>query len=115
LRNIFRALKPNGVYLCFTPNRLSGPHDVSRDFDAVATGLHLKEYTVTELDKIFRQTGFSRTRIYFRFRAVEVFLPTFPYKMAEAVLGALPHSIRKLITFNRAVRFLLGVKLVGTK
>ena len=29
LRNIAEALIPGGVYICETPNRLSGPHDVS--------------------------------------------------------------------------------------
>ena len=49
LRNIHQALAPGGVYICVTPNRLKGPHDVSKYFDTVATGFHLKEYTVSEL------------------------------------------------------------------
>ena len=49
LQNIYSALVPGGIYLCITPNRLSGPQDVSRDFDMVATGFHLKEYTISEL------------------------------------------------------------------
>ena len=48
VREVYRALKPGGVYVCVTPNRLGGPYDISRYFDTVATGLHLKEYTVTE-------------------------------------------------------------------
>ncbi len=30
LREIFKALAPGGTYLCFTPNSMTGPHDVSR-------------------------------------------------------------------------------------
>jgi hypothetical protein len=30
--------RPSGVYVCITPNRLGGPHDISRNFDDVATG-----------------------------------------------------------------------------
>jgi SAM-dependent methyltransferase len=37
LENVARAIRPGGVYVCITPNRLSGPHDVSRGFDEVAT------------------------------------------------------------------------------
>lgn len=115
LMNIYQVLKPGGAYFCITPNRLSGPHDVSRSFDMVATGLHLREYTVTELDKIFREAGFSRTKIFFRFSMLKMYLPVFPYKIIEMILGVLPGTVRKLLTFNRAVRFILGVKLIATK
>jgi 2-polyprenyl-3-methyl-5-hydroxy-6-metoxy-1,4-benzoquinol methylase len=115
LRNIFRALKPGGVYFCSTPNRLTGPHDISRDFDAVATGLHLKEYTVTDLDKLFRETGFSKTKVYLRFGEKRFFLPVGIFKMAEGFLDLLPNFLRKMVTFNRPVRYVLGIKLIGTK
>ena len=42
LRNIIRALAPGGRYVCITPNRLNGPHDVSSHFDREATGFHHK-------------------------------------------------------------------------
>src|SRR6516164_1479529 len=44
LEQIFRVLKPGGSYLCVTPNKVTGPHDVSSFFDYEATGLHLCEY-----------------------------------------------------------------------
>jgi SAM-dependent methyltransferase len=113
LENVFRALKPGGLYFCITPNRLSGPHDVSRAFDSTATGLHLKEFTVTELDALFRRVGFSKTTVYTG--VSNVLLPVWPYKIAEKILDILPPRLRKLLTFNKLVRFLLGVKLVGTK
>lgn len=115
LQNVYHTLKPGGVYFCVTPNRLSGPHDVSRGFDPVATGLHLKEYTVGELDGIFKKTGFSRTRIYVPFYGFHVFLPAFPFKIGERLIELLPPRARKLLTFNRAVKFLLGIKIVGKK
>ena len=115
LRNIYSVLKPHGVYLCVTPNRLSGPHDVSRNYDAVATGLHLREYTITELRRIFHEIGFSRVKVFFRFSSINVLLPVFPYTIVEKLLGVLPHGIRRAITFNRAVRFLLGAKMVAVK
>jgi len=64
LGNIFRALAPGGKYVCITPNRLAGPHDISKHFDRTARGFHLKEYTVTELRGQFRAAGFQRTSIY---------------------------------------------------
>ena len=115
LENIFRALKQRGVYYCVTPNRLSGPHDVSRGFDNEATGLHLKEYTVTELDAMFRRAGFSRTKIYFGFGRYGMFVPAFPHKIVEWLLGFLSHRARKMLMFNRVSRILLGIRIIGRK
>lgn len=115
LENLYASLKKGGVYFCSTPNRLSGPHDVSRGFDATATGLHLKEFTVGELDDLFRKVGFAETKVYFRFGKTDFFLPPLPFKIAEKLVGALPETLRKFVTFNRAVRFLLGIRFVGTK
>lgn len=55
LQNIYSALDPGGLYFCVTPNRLTGPHDISRRFDKVATGFHLHEYTIRELHGIFNK------------------------------------------------------------
>lgn len=115
LRNIYAALKPGGTYFCITPNRLSGPHDVSRNFDDVATGLHLREYTATELGGILRDAGFSRTRIFLRVGSLVLKFPLLPYTAVETVLAALPNRVRKILTHNKVASFLLGVKLVATK
>ena len=64
LRNLFAAIAPGGSYFCVTPSRLNGPHDVSKYFDTVARGFHLKEYTVTELEQLFRGVGFKRIQAY---------------------------------------------------
>ena len=59
---------PGGAYVCVTPSRLSGPHDISRHFDAQARGLHLKEYTATELMALFARAGFAQTRAWITLR-----------------------------------------------
>lgn len=115
LNSIYAALKPGGFYYCITPNRLSGPHDISRDFDMEATGLHLREFTVSELDKIFKEVGFRKTRVYLRAFKMNFKLPLLPFKIAESIILPLPDRIRKLVTFNRVVRFVLGIKLLATK
>ncbi|MGH8577478.1 MAG: class I SAM-dependent methyltransferase, partial [Gammaproteobacteria bacterium] len=48
LGSVRNVLRQNGIYLCVTPNRLNGPHDISKYFDDEATGLHIKEYTNAE-------------------------------------------------------------------
>ena len=64
LRNVRDSLAPGGRYICITPNRLYGPHDVSKYFDDVARGLHLKEYSGTDLMAQFRVAGYSSVRAY---------------------------------------------------
>jgi SAM-dependent methyltransferase len=115
LQSIYNVLKPGGRYFCVTPNRLSGPHDVSRNFDAVATGLHLREFTVSELDDMFSAIGFRKQCVYLRISRFNVSLPVLPFKMLEAFVGLLPNRVRRLLTFNRVVRFILGIKLLATK
>src|SRR5208282_2009763 len=64
VQEVYRVLKPGGMYVCVTPNRLGGPYDISRQFDTVATGLHLKEYSVTEASRLFHSVGFRQARAY---------------------------------------------------
>jgi SAM-dependent methyltransferase len=62
LRAVYAALRPGGRYVCLTPHRYTGPHDISRGFDDVATGFHLHEYTSTELCALLRDSGFVDVR-----------------------------------------------------
>ncbi|MCP4898677.1 MAG: class I SAM-dependent methyltransferase [bacterium] len=59
-KEIYRLLAENGSYVCVTPNRLLGPHDISKHFDESATGLHLCEYGYRELTRLLRNAGFRR-------------------------------------------------------
>jgi SAM-dependent methyltransferase len=115
LRNIHNALAPGGVYICITPNRLSGPHDISRYFDESATGFHLKEYTTTELMSIFRATGFSGIKILAGAR--NFYLPFSPLacKMMESMLARLPARLRQSISRSLPLRTLLGIRIVAMK
>ncbi len=115
LRGLHAALKPGGVYLCITPSRLTGPHDISGEFDREATGFHLKEYTVGDLAALFRQVGFNKLRIIFGGRGQFVLLPTWTATICEKLLALLPHSLRKAIALKPPFRWLLGVRLAGFK
>ena len=115
LRNIYDALASGGIYMCVTPNRLNGPHDVSMHFDTVATGFHLKEYTITELCHLFQTTGFSKVRILVSLKNIRIFLPVLPVKICEKMLSVLPFSLRKSLASCRPIAKLLGIRLVGTK
>lgn len=115
LENLLRALAPGGRYVCVTPNRLNGPHDVSRYFEYEASGFHLKEYTTAELDRLFKSVGFRRTipyiRILGRFFPVPRWLPI----LTERLLGRLPLRTRSATARRVPFRWLLGINLVGVK
>ena len=95
LKDLYRALAPDGIYLCLTPNRLSGPHDISMYFDEVATGFHLREYTNLELVALFKKAGFSHIVVYMGFSGYYIACPLFLVNFMEATLARLPHSLRK--------------------
>lgn len=98
-----RVLRPGGVYLCVTPNRLWGPHDVSRYFDDVPAGLHLREYTHAELARLLRRAGFRRAAVLRGVGSAPRPTPVWPYAALEGALGLLPVAPRR-----RLMAFALG-------
>jgi SAM-dependent methyltransferase len=122
LRDVHRVLKRGGVYLCVTPNRLLGPHDVSRYFADVPHGLHLREYTHRELGQAMRRAGFCRVAVlrgpgeHARLGSVALF------GMVESLLSPIPPGLRRSLLASRLLggrrppfRRLEQVKLVATK
>jgi SAM-dependent methyltransferase len=115
LRNIHRALCNGGRYVCITPNRLSGPHDVSRYFDRAARGFHLKEYTNAELARLFREAGFRLTVPYARISGGFSTAPAGMPALCEGLLGALPYGLSHALARQMPARWYLGIQLVGIK
>ena len=113
LTQIIAALAPGGRYLCVTPNRLNGPHDVSRGFDTTATGLHLHEYTVRELAGIMKKAGFRRVQAYFT--SGHLCISTAPAIALEGALACLPRSLQWTLASTRPLSKALGIKLIATK
>jgi len=95
LREMHRLLAPGGRYVCVTPNRLWGPHDISRYFSDVPEGLHLHEYSHNELLRLLRRAGFRRARVISRIGASDRWLPHLGYRLLEALLSAPPHGVRR--------------------
>ena len=59
---IAAKLKTGGIVFTITPNRKSGPHDITRDADPEkkeAKGLHLREYTFQEVNALYRKNGLT--------------------------------------------------------
>lgn len=107
------ALAAGGVYLCVTPNRLSGPHDVSRGFDPVATGFHLKEYTAAELRALLLAAGFARVEAFVGARGRFVRLPVAAVVPCERALQTIPTAFARPLARSAPFRALLGLRLVA--
>lgn len=115
LANVFAALEPGGKYFCITPNRMSGPHDVSRGIDEVARGFHLREYTNRELASLLRSVGFARVQAFVRIREFQTRLPLGVVAALETVVGWLPRSLGWRASNLPILRHILDVQLIATR
>ena len=115
LEGIYRALVLGGVYICLTPHRFMGPHDISKYFDDVATGFHLKEYSNTELYRLFKSVGFRKIQSYKRINKTYLKIPIYPSIIAEYFLDHLPHSVKKKVSGKLPIRHLLSITIIATK
>lgn len=116
LRSIYQALIPGGVYICITPHRFMGPGDISYYFDEIATGFHLKEYTNTELARLFRSAGFSIVQSYVGIRGKHFFLaPVYPAMIFESLLKPMPYGMRMKLSMAPFIRNFLYIQLIGRK
>lgn len=115
LINIVNVLKPGGKYFCITPNRLTGPHDISAYFDDEATGFHLKEYTNEELFQKFKTAGFSRLYAYIGKSGIYLRFPlSIKIKLERMICMSSPR-VRRIITGSLIGRLILRIIIVGVK
>ena len=111
LKNVYKG----GQYVCITPSRLSGPHDVSQHFDDIATGFHLREYTNSELVSFFQQVGFRKFSCFVGYQGWGIHVPLAGVKSLESLVNAIPKAFRRTIARFPPIRIALGVKLFAIK
>jgi SAM-dependent methyltransferase len=113
--NVFRSLSPGGHYFVITPNRINGPHDISKYFDKSAKGFHLKEYTLGELNQLFRAIGYTSVKKVFNVKGHIIISPLSPLVWLEKVLMQLPERQCQALSRTKPVHFALYIKLLGKK
>ena len=115
LKEIYRVLKPGGSYICSTPNRITGPHDISVYFEREPSGFHLCEYDHALLATIFRNAGFRSARAHVSVKGIQMTLPVAPVAWLERILLRLPRPLREQLLHRTSVRNMAGVKLIALK
>ena len=115
LKDIYDILTIGGIYICKTPHRYSGPHDISKHFDNVATCFHLKEYTVSELTELFKLAGFRKVRYEIIPKGVRLAIPLFVIKIIEMLLANLSFPLKRVFTKNLPLRPLFNFYIIGIK
>ena len=115
IKNIHKVLKNRGRYYCITPNKYTGPHDISAHFDDVATGFHLKEYSNNEIYRLFCDAGFKKIVGYIGKSGLYIKVPIFLKLYLEKFIEILPKKIKKKFCKLIPVRLLLRIVIVGVK
>jgi SAM-dependent methyltransferase len=115
LRQVHEVLRPGGRYICLTPNRLTGPHDVSKYFDETATGFHLREYSATELERLMRAAGFARVEFGTTRRSRSLRLPRLLVHGVEGAFERLGRRWRVRLGHALPLRVVLGSYAIGIK
>jgi SAM-dependent methyltransferase len=114
-REIFRVLKPGGRYMCITPSRITGPHDISCYFDYEAGGLHLKEYDYGALRRLFRDTGFRHVACFASLKGHQFRFPYPAVRAFELALLSLSARVRATLACMPPMRAVMGLTAIGRK
>jgi SAM-dependent methyltransferase len=119
LSEVYSVLKPKGRYIVVTPNRLTGPHDITRDLFPNARqplGFHLNETTCAELVGQMRKVGFTRFRsvlpLSFKLQIpFDIIYPSYFFVLIEKLF---PRFTQKRL-IGRFVLMLSGIILISEK
>ena len=101
-KQVFHILWPGGKYIVITPNRLNGPHDITKEVFPEARdalGFHLNESTYREMTAIMKAACFNKFRVLYPLKLFSENKKAlvFPYQfsiIAEILYGMLPNLFR---------------------
>jgi SAM-dependent methyltransferase len=117
-RQVLRLLQPGGRYIIVMPNRLNGPHDITREeYPALAEaiGFHLNESTYREMGAVLTRVGYTRLCSFHPLRLGRLgmrpfFLPHWFNLLTESLYHRLPASLRLPL-----LEKLIGIRLMAFK
>jgi len=107
---VFRMLRPGGRYILTTPQRWTGPHDVSRYFSDTPQGFHLREWSYRELVETTRQVGFEPVATWWTARGRWVRLPVSTTLALESVVSRMNLGMRRRLGHRLLPLVVLGLR-----
>lgn len=111
-----KMLKPGGHYISVISNSSIEPSDISRYFtDGPAEGLHIKEYSHSDVVKIFKKAGFRKFGVLFKVMGRWIRIPIFFHIILDKLLTSLPKKLHSKIKQISRVRTLFTIRLIATK
>jgi ubiquinone/menaquinone biosynthesis C-methylase UbiE len=114
LREMRRVLRRGGRYVCRTPSRVTGPHDISAYFDYRARGFHLVEYDHSSLARLFREAGFRAVTPIVRVKGKILTPPLALGRLFDAIMLSLPRPVRAAVARLAGVPALAGVAVCAS-
>jgi 2-polyprenyl-3-methyl-5-hydroxy-6-metoxy-1,4-benzoquinol methylase len=116
LRAYHKFLKENGTLVIVTPHKLTGPHDISRDFCENAEGFHLKEYTYKELRSLLKATGYKNIKGYIGYSKLGyIGINISLLVVIEKAYSRFPRFLKKKIKHSSVLFNLFGLKIIARK
>jgi SAM-dependent methyltransferase len=92
-----RVLRPGGRYVLRTPERWTGPHDVSRSFSETPQGFHLREWSYRDLVAASRAAGFRGQEAYWNARSIRRRWPLGVALGVESAIARMPLGMRRKV------------------
>lgn len=115
LKNIYKVLTAGGLYYCITPNRLTGPHDISYYFDDISTCFHLKEYTNADLCEMLKKVGFRAVHAYIGKQGLYLRFPLRAKIALEKICNLYDYGIAARLVRSPPIRLALRIVILGIK
>lgn len=114
-KSILKMLKPGGRYICITPNKLLGPHDISRFFTEELLCFHLKEYSGTDLRNLFLEFGYKKVEFYSIIKGKKMNIPFFVIRLVEQFVSNFNQTTRAKFAKRHLFRIVLNATFSAVK